>query len=263
MDFVDGKSLDGLLDSGTRLDYRRSAKLVAADRQGGSPCPPKGFVHRDLKPSNILLDREGRVHATDFGLALHESASRADRATAPARPPTWPPSSSAATPTTWTAARTFGPWGRSYQLLTGQRPFHGDGWEEIKEEVISREPKPPRQIDNGIPEPLERICLKCLAKDVTNRYPTAHDVARDLDRWLHPKGRRLLARLAAAAAVAVVAALLWFVFFPPEERPVPPSSGKVNVLIWNKYDRSWRQLPSDGAAALPFAPATKSASRRR
>ena len=102
--------------------------------------------------------------------------------------------------------------GRAGRLGPGGDPLPvADGSETVPRRWLGgnqgggscRKPKPPRQIDNGIPEPLERICLKCLAKDVTDRYPTAHDVARDLDRWLHPKGRRLLARLAAAAAVAV------------------------------------------------------------
>jgi hypothetical protein len=62
-------------------------------------------------------------------------------------------------------------------MLTQRRPFQGKTHQELFDEILRREPKPPRQLDPEIPADLERICLKCLSKPVTERYLTAADLA--------------------------------------------------------------------------------------
>jgi serine/threonine protein kinase len=64
--------------------------------------------------------------------------------------------------------------------LTGRKPFRGETVAQVLDEILHREPKPPRMIDETIPVPLEAIILRCLAKDVTLRYSAAGDLARDL-----------------------------------------------------------------------------------
>ncbi len=71
-----------------------------------------------------------------------------------------------------------------YLMLTGQKPFSGETRAELFDEIKHREPRPPRQIRPNLPSELERICLKCLAKPLNDRYATAIDVARDLRAWL-------------------------------------------------------------------------------
>src|SRR5205807_3737411 len=70
-----------------------------------------------------------------------------------------------------------------YELLTGRLPFRGDTVHEILQEIATLEPRPPRQLDDTIPKELDRICLKCLAKRVADRYSTARDLADDLRHW--------------------------------------------------------------------------------
>src|SRR5207247_7857022 len=71
-----------------------------------------------------------------------------------------------------------------YELLTGHRPFHGEGPQKILEQIKTQEPRPPRQLDDAIPAELDRICLRALAKRASDRYSTAHDLAEDLRDWL-------------------------------------------------------------------------------
>jgi hypothetical protein len=71
-----------------------------------------------------------------------------------------------------------------YELLTGRRPFRADSQAELLEQVATFEPRPPRQVDDGIPKELERICLKALAKRASERYSTARDLADDLRHFL-------------------------------------------------------------------------------
>ena len=71
-----------------------------------------------------------------------------------------------------------------YELLTGRRPFRGASLEELFQQILRTEERPPRQIDDTIPRELERICLKMLAKRASERYSTARDLADDLRQFL-------------------------------------------------------------------------------
>src|SRR5262249_46231243 len=68
--------------------------------------------------------------------------------------------------------------------LTGRLPFHGRTTAEYFDEILGREPRPPRQREKGVPRELERICLRCLARAPSDRYLTAEDLAEDLRCWL-------------------------------------------------------------------------------
>ena len=75
-----------------------------------------------------------------------------------------------------------------YEALTGQRQFEAGSREELIEKIKNDEPRPPRQLDPGIPAELERICLKALARRTTDRYATAEEMAGDLRHWLRADG---------------------------------------------------------------------------
>jgi len=70
-----------------------------------------------------------------------------------------------------------------YELLTGKKPFRGSTANEIFHQVISVDPRPPRELDESIPAELERICLKALSKRASDRYATAAELADDLLHW--------------------------------------------------------------------------------
>ena len=76
-----------------------------------------------------------------------------------------------------------------FELLTGRLPFRGSSVEEILDKIVNADVRPPRQIDDVIPKELERICLKCLAKRVGERYTTAKDLAEDLRFFLAERSR--------------------------------------------------------------------------
>jgi len=259
MEYLEGGSLAGQLAAARKLAPGEAAELIAAVADAVHHAHRNGFVHRDLKPENILFDREGRPHLADFGLAVHESEQR-DLAGHVSG--TWP--YMAPEQVRGEVHRLDGRtdiWGLGvilYRLLTGRTPFQGRAWQELFDEILSRHPKPLRQIDDAVPEQLERICLKCLAKDVTERYGTAADLARDLRRFCHP--RRRPAALPAAAVLPILLTLCGFWLLVPSKSGQPlgsppaaaPLSGTIDVLVWSPQDKSRQGLAIGRPGALPL-----------
>jgi serine/threonine protein kinase/formylglycine-generating enzyme required for sulfatase activity len=184
MEYIEGWSLATVLRK-KQLTATRAIAMLIAVAEAMSFAHEKGLVHRDLKPENILMDKQGQPHIADFGLAVHED----DR---------WPIRGEiAGTPVYMAPEQVRGEshrldgrtdlWALGvilYRMLTGHRPFDGSCTEEIFEDILDREPVPPRQRDRTISRELERICLKCVAKRMTDRYATASDFADDLRNWL-------------------------------------------------------------------------------
>jgi len=181
--YVDGTDLARTLKT-LRLPIPEAAGLVATVAEALHYAHEQGLVHRDIKPSNILLDRSGKPFVTDFGLALREE----DVGTGPRY---------AGTPHYMSPeqARSEGHRvdGRSdvfslgivfYELLAGRRPFRSDSKTEVRQEILSKEPDPLRQLIHAIPKELERICFKALSKRASDRYATARDMADDLRHFL-------------------------------------------------------------------------------
>ena len=179
----------------------------------------QGILHRDIKPSNLLLDLQGTVWVTDFGLA--KSAADANltdtgdivgtlRFMAPERFN----GHADARSDIYALGLTL------YEFLTLRPAFESTDRNKLIQLVTEGEPARPRSVRPEIPRDLETICLKCLEKEPRKRYGAAEDLAGDLQNWL--EGRPISARpvpawerlskwvrrkpaLAALAAVSILA----------------------------------------------------------
>jgi serine/threonine protein kinase/formylglycine-generating enzyme required for sulfatase activity len=184
MEYIAGRSLQEEI-AAKRPDFERAAAMMAQVADAAHHAHKQGLVHRDLKPANILLDAAGRPHVVDFGLAIHDEHQATRRGELCGTPPYMAPEQVRGEShrldgrtDVWALGVVF------YELLCGRRPFTAPVAYGLYEEIQERDPKPPRQIDETIPLELERICLKCLAKRMTDRHSTAADLAADLRHFL-------------------------------------------------------------------------------
>lgn len=179
--FIEGSDLARVIRN-NRPSLQLSAELLASIADALHHAHKNGLVHRDIKPANILIDLSGRAYVADFGLALKEEDYGKEGGLC-------------GTPAYMSPEQASGEGhrvdGRSdifslgvvlYELLAGRRPFRGDASAVIRQ-ILDDEPRPPRQIDDGIPRELERICLKALSKKASDRYTTARDMADELRHW--------------------------------------------------------------------------------
>ena len=157
-----------------------------------------GIVHRDLKPSNILMDSSGEPHVTDFGLAKRVADETMTVAGNLLGSPAYM-SPEQARGNAYKSDRRADVYSLGvilYELLVGERPFRGNP-ESVIHQVIYNEPVSPSMVWPKVPKDLETICLKCLSKELSQRYESARLLADDLRRF--GNGEPILARPVSSA----------------------------------------------------------------
>jgi WD40 repeat protein/serine/threonine protein kinase len=172
------------LTSGTGAAYYRSVALIGVQvAEALAYAHQQGILHRDIKPSNLLLDTQGTVWITDFGLAKSDDS---EVLTCPGDvvgtlrylPPERLQGQSEARGDIYSLGLTL------YELLTLEPAFVESNRARLIERVTHEDPPRPRQLDRHIPRDLETIVLKAIDKNPEGRYATASALAEDLRRFL-------------------------------------------------------------------------------
>lgn len=186
MEFIDGPSLESLADNGP-MPITASVAVLIAIADAVHYAHSKGIIHRDLKPSNIMIDRSRRPVMMDFGVAkfVGKSSSLTQQGAILGTPNFMPPEQAGED------LAEVGPHSDVYSLgailfnlLTGRPPFREETALKTVLKVISEEMPPPvRSLRPDAPAKLERICMKCLQKKPSDRYPTARALLEDLRRF--------------------------------------------------------------------------------
>jgi serine/threonine protein kinase len=186
MAFIDGRPLSRLIDERTLGDARAIAALTQKIARGMQKAHERGIIHRDLKPDNIMVDTEGDPIVMDFGLARRIDADAA-RLTSPGRllgtPAFMSPEQVDCDPNALGPPTDIYSLGVVlYEMLTGKVPFQGS-LTAILRQIVSTNPPRPSSINPALGDdsPLERICLKMMARCPADRYPSMAAVAEALE----------------------------------------------------------------------------------
>lgn len=224
MEVLEGQTLSEAI-SGKPLKAEQIVKLGLEIVDALDAAHGKGIVHRDIKAANIFLTLRGNVKILDFGLAkllppVAETASTQTLAETRAFVGTLPYMAPEQLQGRQTDARTdiYATGIVLYEMASGQRPFRQDSTPKLIEDILHRPPQPVRELNPKISVRLEQIILKCLEKDLANRYQRAKELLDDLKQLTAPASaapRRQLFVATAGLTVLVAGILLslrapWF-----------------------------------------------------
>jgi serine/threonine protein kinase/WD40 repeat protein len=210
-----------------RIAWRLVAEWGVQAADGLAYAHQRGVIHRDIKPSNLLLDAQGIVWITDFGLARRVQDVALTRNGALLGTPRYmsPEQAQAAQLPVDCRTDIYSRGATLYELATGRPAFDAPTPVEVVLAIVERAPAPPRRLEPALPRDLETIILKAMSKRPADRYQDAAELAEDLRRLLRqepirarrigPVGRtvrgcRRNPRLAVAsfATVALIALLV-------------------------------------------------------
>lgn len=185
MEDVEGTNLKDLIKKKGRLEVEEALILAKQILAALAAAHKNNIIHCDIKPHNILLTRDMQVKVTDFGIARAISSA----------------TTMTITDTIVGSAHYFSPEQargadietRSdlyslgivlYEMLTGELPFRGDSPISVALKHIQELPKPPGLINPDIPESVEKLIMKAIAKDPEDRFATADEMKEAIDEIL-------------------------------------------------------------------------------
>jgi serine/threonine-protein kinase len=177
MEFVEGRSLMAILDTGERLELPEVLRVMEDVLEGLRYCHECGVIHRDIKPANIMVTLEGRAKITDFGIAQVEEDGPTAEAVLGTPAFVSPEQFMGATVDARSDIYSAG--AVLYQLLTGDRPFHV-GTAPIMHAVLNTPQLKSPELLAVVPPTLHRVVERAMAQQPHDRYPDAASFARAL-----------------------------------------------------------------------------------
>ena len=236
MRYVPGGTLKDLVEAlGGPMDLRTAARLTSQVAAALQHAHDHGMIHLDVKPGNVLLGDADWPLLADFGI-IHIAGDTREDGHGIAGTPAY------MSPEQWQGGPIDG---RSdqyslglmfYELVTGRRPFNGETSAALKEQHLSAEPARPRQVNPGIPGPVEEVMLRAIAKQPEDRFPTIAEFGTVLVEAVErSRGMQLETKQAIVGVVPNLLALVVLTLFAPLLESLP----NPNLPVFRQLTLDW------------------------
>lgn len=218
MEYVDGGSLADLIKQEGALKPALVVKLLQQTASGLDYAHQRGLIHRDIKPANILIDTQGNAKLTDFGLVKDTGTSLTADGTRLGTPAYMAPEQIQGEEVT-PALDIYALGVVAYEMLTGRTPFQGN-MSAIFEGHLLRQIPAISQLNPSIHPDTQGCLAKVLAKNASERYPTASSFVQALQESLHLEER---------PSGAVTPAVTLIQPAPPSPAGIRPQAGGAGM----------------------------------
>ncbi|WML49312.1 Stk1 family PASTA domain-containing Ser/Thr kinase [Neobacillus sp. PS3-34] len=186
MEFVEGQTLKQYIQQNSPLRVEESLGIMKQLTSAISHAHHNHIVHRDIKPHNILVDRNGNVKITDFGIAMALSATSITQTNSVMGSVHYLSPEQARGGMANKKSDIYSLGIVMFELLTGRLPFSGESAVSIALKHLQSETPSVRRWNPNIPQSVENIVLKATAKDPFHRYNNADEMEVDLQTALYP-----------------------------------------------------------------------------
>jgi serine/threonine protein kinase/Tfp pilus assembly protein PilF len=252
MEFVEGKTL-GVLLKEKELSLKEVMDIALQVAEGLNAAHKKGIVHRDIKPDNIMVTDENLVKIMDFGLAKLKGSSKLTKTHSTLGTLSYMSPEQARGEEVDQRSDIFSLGAVLYEMITGRRPFKGEHEAAIIYSLLNETPEPLARYKSGVPDEIQRVIDKALAKEKDKRYQHVDEMAADLRSALPSLSSHIVTAsrrskvLWIVAAGVVVLMVAGIYLFYPKSGPKPAISKSVAVLPFkNLSDSKEDEYFSDG-----------------
>lgn len=187
MEYVPGKTLKEYIIDNSPVAPEQAVKIMKQLTSALAHAHQNQIVHRDIKPQNILMDAEGNVKISDFGIAMALSATSYTQTNSVLGTVHYLSPEQARGGTANKKSDIYSLGIVMFELLTGKLPFSGESAVSIALKHLQTETPSLREIVPTMPQSLENVVLKATAKNPQHRYQTASEMEEDLSTVLLPE----------------------------------------------------------------------------
>ncbi|MGZ5413802.1 MAG: Stk1 family PASTA domain-containing Ser/Thr kinase [Aeromicrobium sp.] len=186
MEYVEGQTLRDVMRDGRKLLPERALDITADVLSALDYSHRSGIVHRDIKPANIMLTPSGQVKVMDFGIAraIADASSAMTQTAAVIGTAQYLSPEQARGETVDARSDIYSTGCLLYELLTGRPPFVGDSPVSVAYQHVREEARPPSSLNPDVSSNIDAIVAKSLAKRTEDRYQSAAEMRKDIDRLI-------------------------------------------------------------------------------
>src|SRR5687767_2518711 len=180
MEYIQGVELRTLFVEGQAMGVPQSISIAAQVAEGLGYAHQAGVVHRDIKPANIMVVADGPVKITDFGIARMRASADLTQTGVMLGSPKYMSPEQVIGKRADHRSDVFSLGVILYEMLTGAAPFAGENVTALMYQIVNFAPPAPSSVNPHVPEMLDFVVAKMLAKPLEERYQDAREVAKDL-----------------------------------------------------------------------------------